>query len=496
MSNLVNIAVKVQKETEEFSFSYERTASFFQELCKALDAKGLSYSLCGGKGSCEKCIIRFIDQPPLPTGADRRRFSPEELRQGWRLACKANPTRDCTIEVSFVYQEVIPIVTENALTQDVKNGVETAQNDGKEYLVAVDIGTTTVAMVLRDVRTGEVRDTYAVLNPQRAFGADVISRIQAAGEGEGKRLKQSIMSALEKGVSGFRHLLERQNPDGRENIAGIYIAANTTMGHLLLGLDTSLLGKKPFTPVSLQREEFIIGGIKAVVLPGISAFVGADITAGLLAVGMLGEGSSKKKELFIDLGTNGEMVLFNGQTFFCTATAGGPAFEGSMKKPILGSNLIKLAAKMLREKIMDSTGLLVKPYFEKGYEAGELLITQAEIRKLQMAKAATKAGIKLLLEAGNINESEVETVYLAGGFGYQIEPADAVKMGLFPEGLETKVRTVGNTALEGAYLYGVKEQSLHGEKVTYFDIEKMQVLNLAEQEKFEEYYIESINFPT
>lgn len=247
-------------------------------------------------------------------------------------------------------------------------------------------------------------DTHTCLNPQRSYGADVISRIQAGAEGEGERLKRMVREALAHGIG---QMVKRS---AKPKL--MIISANTVMEHLFMGYPVESLGKSPFLPVNIKTVTMDYLGIPTVLLPGISAFVGGDIVSGLYACGLC---PSAEKEsgiwLFLDLGTNAEMVIGKGSRLICTAAAAGPAFEGKGKRGGRGSERIEAIASVLEKGIVDKTGLLKEPYFENGIEAElenkkeKIWICQEDIRDIQMAKAAVRAGIYFLMERMGIRES-------------------------------------------------------------------------------------------
>lgn len=213
-------------------------------------------------------------------------------------------------------------------------------------MIAADIGTTTIAMQLRNMADGQVLDTYRAVNPQRKYGADVVSRIQEADDPRGeaaREMRRMVREILEEGIAAFCA------PDRK--IRGMVIAANTAMIYLLMGYPISGLGRVPFTAEHLDEIITEIGGIRTIIMPGISAFVGADILAGMYAEGMGAAGREdaaerenaagreavyEEADLLIDLGTNGEMALGNGERILATATAAGPAFEGRMGVGVWG----------------------------------------------------------------------------------------------------------------------------------------------------------------
>lgn len=478
-----------------------------------LKMHGFSLVCCNGKGTCGRCRILFEGQrAPLPVAADRIAFSAEELRQGYRLACMHRVQGDCTVRVEFVESRAVEAVTVHA--GGIRDGSEGTAKGGstangamadrrEEYLIAVDLGTTTVAMQavaadsLRELGQGgglRILGEYSCMNPQRRWGADVISRLQAAERGEAGELAEAVRAVLEEGIERLCRELGRA-PES------IWLAGNTSMEHLLMGLDTRTLGRYPFTPVCLQ--EMCLPGRRGKdgdlgqeihlppeirLLPGISAFVGADITAGLLACGFAESGGCR---LFIDLGTNGEMAIGRGDRLICTATAAGPAFEGGAGANVPGTDMIALLAEMLEGGVIDETGLLQEPFFDTGWQKGELRITQQDIRGLQIAKAAVCAGVELLIEAMGTDVSGIDRVFLAGGFGYFLDVEKAARIGLFPPQLAGKVAAVGNTSLLGACLYG-GDKSLR-EKAEAM-CRRAEVLNLAELPGFEQKYLDRLNF--
>lgn len=349
--------------------------------------------------------------------------------------------------------------------------------------VLTDIGTTTVAMELYD-GNGEKVAEYVRPNPQRIFGADVISRIAAAQNPMNARQMQSMVKkVLQEGLATLR---TESAP-----IANMYIAANTTMLYLLLGHDTAPLGEAPFRAEYLEEESFNIGDCKVQVLPGLAAFVGADVLAGVLACGMQ---ESEEVSLLIDLGTNGELVLGNCEKMYACSTAAGPAFEGMLKaegQAVWGADIVKCVAFLLEEKIMDETGLLKEPYFTEGISIGGVKLTQEHIRNLQTAKAAIASGIQILMKQFGIEAEAVKNVYLAGGFGYFLDVDAAVKIGLIPKAFRDKTQAVGNSALAGCYAYHLDEKA--ADKITR--IKKLtRVINLAEKEGFAETFVNNMNF--
>ena len=505
-------------------------------------------SFCGGRGDCGWCVVQFLKGAPLPTGLERSRLEPEELRQGYRLACVTRPKADCTIRVVETAQAETPIVTDMNLVSANIN-LDSQQKNLSCYIIAVDLGSTTIAMQLRDAETGAVADTYCEMNPQRKYGTDVLARIQAAVDGQGEELRRLVCGVILRGLGQFaKNLLKRADEgallDGSSHVnengnAGkilcMCIAGNTAMEHLLLGLDVSSLGRAPFVPVEKGLQNITAarlfegmeeqpeglhmadGGaffdMPVYVAPCMSAFVGGDIVAGLYALGLFAAKASEVREkskkarhaaLLIDLGTNGEMAITDGQRMVVTATAAGPAFEGD--GTMLGTDRIALTAQLLRRGILDETGLLEEPYFTEGVRiegakevpvAGrqiknECYFKQKDIRSLQMAKAAVRAGVEILWE--EMGRPRIEKVFLAGGFGYYLDVEAAVAVGLLPAHMRGRVEAAGNTSLAGAYELG---RDLCGNRLDAASLEERTCLaesiNLAEMEQFELLYLKYMN---
>ena len=501
----------------------------------------LNGSFCGGRGDCGRCRIQFLQGATYPTPLERKVMSPAELRQGYRLACLAKPKDDCMIKLALLDAPKIAIVSdvievtesvdcmgqENSRTKKHKpdvtesdepgmvnvSEIEQMENNETGVMIAVDLGTTTIAMQLMEMNTGRVIDTYCEMNPQRRYGADVLSRITASCEGNREILQKLVVEVLERGVARFRKQAG--------SVKCMCIAGNTTMEHLLMGYDVSSLGSSPFTPVEIGLQEYRHPEWNFTVwlTPGISTFVGGDIVAGLYAMGMLtgqlqGQSaelsghvrqkvcfSQAEPSLLIDLGTNGEMAITDGVHMTVTATAAGPAFEGGAGAGIVGSDMIACVAELLKQGILDETGLLAEPFFTEGVsvraaggKATPIHITQHDIRSLQMAKAAVRAGVEVLLERMK-NFRQHGHVYLAGGFGYYLDVEAAFRIGLLPEYMRGRVKAVGNTSLMGAFRIGrdlwqheVDRQTLEQ------SLSSVESINLAKQSAFEQLYIKYMNF--
>ena len=543
----------------------------------------MSGSFCGGRGDCGRCVIQFLEGAPLPTGMERARLTPEELRQGYRLACVTRPKRDCVIKIVESEDRDTPIVTEvnlpsefidsnglkNNLSQNQKPSamkceedqetdlkkalkkssaisetsadvMEFSGNREKEdlkyngcYMIAVDLGTTTIAMQLRDMTTGAVTDTYCEKNPQSIYGTDVLARIEASCNGNGRELQRLVRESIARGLRQFTACL-REKQGAEEKILGMCIAGNTAMEHLLMGYDVESLGKAPFVPVQKGLQKISLPGMDfpVYIAPCISAFVCGDVVAGLYALHMLppfsGQKNDKRKSgensaaadrvqeertkaaLLIDLGTNGEMAITDGQRMIVTATAAGPAFEGS--GDMIGTDRIALMAELLRRGILDETGLMAEPYFEEGVpietrgkdetkgnpwrqekkEENACYFRKEDVRALQMAKAAVRAGVEILWE--EMGRPEIGQIYLAGGFGYYLNVEAAIAIGLLPAYMCGRVRAVGNTSLAGAYELGcaLSKGETTGE-ILEKRLSSIESMNLAKMCAFEGLYLKYMN---
>ncbi|MCL2084974.1 MAG: response regulator, partial [Oscillospiraceae bacterium] len=291
-----------------------------------------------------------------------------------------------------------------------------SQEPREGYAVAVDIGTTTVVLALLDLSAGSVAARHSFMNPQRVFGPDVISRINAANEGQLNELRRLITESVSEGLN---ELLASR---GVRQVCDMAVACNTTMAHLLLGLPCESLGVFPFQPVSAPAGSYRYDELfksprldcAVRILPWVSAFIGGDVISGLLYA--LPE--EKRRFMLIDLGTNGEMALYNDGKLTVTSTAAGPAFEAALPgsvpggkrdagRPAGASGAIRELARLVRTKTVDETGLLT----------GESVFTQRQIRDLQLAKSAVRSGLEILLEVSGMDYGSLEAVYLAGGAG-------------------------------------------------------------------------------
>lgn len=533
---------------------------------------------CGGKGICGKCKIKIESGSLSELSSEENNFlSDKEKKEGYRLACctqvmgdivaslddssdtaqivskgldysaELNPSlhkkyltmqlpsvedqrddlkrvedRLKVDEISIPLQllQKLPFILRDSdykvtavYDQNTMLALEPGDTTKKQYGIAVDIGTTTVVCYLVDLTTGEQLDVASRLNAQKSYGGDVISRIAYATDNvDGlERLQKEIAGQLEDMIKG----LAQKNGIEIEHIYNIVVAANTTMLHLLAGLNPEHIAAAPFTPVATGQMVYparelgidINPACRIFMLPCISGYVGADIVAGILPTGI---DQREEMSLMIDIGTNGEMVLGNNKGLISCSTAAGPAFEGanirngvggvagaintirledgdiqyttiSNKPPIgiCGSGIVDALAVLLDAGVVDETGRILSPdeldleagskiaerlieiddmpafVIAKGEEtrSGEpIVITQKDVREIQLAKAAIAAGTRVLIQKMGVTMEEIEYLYLAGGFGSYIDKRNAVRIGLLPKELESKIVAVGNAAGTGALL--------------------------------------------
>lgn len=485
-------------------------------------------TFCGGRGTCGKCKIQLIQGELGISTADRTAFSKEELQEGYRLSCKAYAISDCSIKLITPEEPNFEVLADSL---GMPQSIIMPASKEDDYAVAIDIGTTTIAISLLERKSNNLLYTYTSTNRQRVYGADVISRIKASNEGKQEKLKESIQRDL---LLGIRTVIEKAGVS-KESIKNLVIASNTTMRHLLLGYSCKTLGSYPFTPVNIAettlsfQEVFGAEDLNAKVtfLPGISTFVGGDITAGLLACNF------DKVELpclLIDLGTNGELAIGTKNKILVSSTAAGPVFEGgsiscgvgsivgaicnvkmeddklryetiSGKPPvgICGTGVIELLAELSEAGLVDHTGLLKEEYFLEGFtvavdQVGKaIILTQKDIREIQLAKAAIRAGIEILVNRFGTTYEKIETVYLAGGFGYQLNTQKALRIGLLPKEFSGKIKTVGNSALGGAMKYSL-EQTTQNSMEHMVKVSKE--IYLSDDQDFNELYIKYMNLQT
>jgi len=486
---------------------------------------------CGGNGKCGKCLA-------VVSGAVTEVTEDEKAKNAaWqekRLVCQAFARGDCEVTVSNRNESA-----QVATGGDAGEFKPDSWDEGK-YGMAVDIGTTTVAAFLFELWSGKKIGTASGLNDQRSFGADVITRSSWAMEQEGglKQQQDAIVNQLNR----FAEKLCNEANICTGSIVRWSVAGNTIMQHIFCGLSPATIAVAPFKPLDLfgsfrtAKELGLVGADDCMVYlpPAVAGYVGGDITAGLLSKGV---NTDTKPYLFLDIGTNGEIVLFNGTKSYCAACAAGPAFEGAhiecgagslptaINKVelvgeeietdtiggveadcICGSGLLDALSVMLRLGVVDETGRFCDDdeYAECAAKyvdddnsrfhpipGNKVYVSGKDVREIQLAKAAVAAGVDVLLEKAGIKIEDVRTLYLAGGFGSNLNPASARDIGLIPRALADRVVTLGNAAGAGACASLLSEEAR--QKLATFDIE---YLELSVSPLFNDYYTDEMFFDT
>lgn len=426
---------------------------------------------CGGKGICKKCLVKV-------NGKDE-------------LSCRYAIRSDIT--VTFVEEDAIISETGAAATAE----------KTEKLCLALDIGTTTLALALVSADSGSIVKATTKNNPQRVFGADVMSRIEYCRKNGVDVLHRPLVDAVNYMIAE----LDAENLD-------MLVSGNVTMLHTFFGIDCSSIGVAPYTPafldsrmVSGEKIGLNVGSVTA--LPSVHSFVGADIVAGLNYVGLPKNG---KYNLLVDLGTNAEIVLFDESSALCTSAAAGPCFEGAniscgmsategavyeyaqgkiktvgnvRPKGICGTGLVDVVAELIKIGTVDETGLMECENLEI---ADGVEITQADIREYQLAKSAVCAAIITLVKQKSITFDDIETVYISGGFSARINIENATATGLLPRELKEKCVAVNNSSLLGTVKYASEKNdlSLFTENAVYVD--------LAASTDFSEQFIKNMMF--
>jgi uncharacterized 2Fe-2S/4Fe-4S cluster protein (DUF4445 family) len=574
-------------------------------------------STCGGHGTCKKCRIRIAEDPPAPSSLDIRAYTPQEIRDGWRLACRTTATQDTRVEVPplttrpkaatvGVGRQVIlrPAVQkrylelaepnladqasdlERVLAQlddlepraelsvlktlgrtlreadykvtavvvdDVLIAVEPGDTAARRFGIAFDLGTTTVVATLLDLSTGTPAGVESTLNKQQPFGADVISRISATMMDPGALDK--LQNLARETLAELAQAVCAQGGVEPHEVYEVAVAGNATMTHLVLGIDPEPLGMAPFIlstqlfPEVLAADLGLAGVVhpraRAVVFPAFGAYVGGDITAGLLASGM---DRDARVRLFVDIGTNCEIVLGSRDWLLATAAPAGPAFEGaaircgmraadgaievvtmnadelSLKvigdaepQGLCGSGLVDAVTGLVRVGLLDSSGRFISEeqaaalapgladrlttigkervfvLHWRGAAEDSIYLSQRDVRELQFAKAAIATGWQILLEEAGLEAADVKQVLLAGSFGSYLSAASAIRIGLVPEVPVMRVVSAGNVAGEGAKMALLSLRERAGGLAL---LEEVRYVELSDRAGFNDRFVEQLPFPS
>jgi uncharacterized 2Fe-2S/4Fe-4S cluster protein (DUF4445 family) len=475
-----------------------------------LFAHGVEFP-CGGRGKCKRCRVRVLAGTLNPTEEERQILGEVEIAAGWRLACRASV--DSPVKLDVAEWEATILTDESVFEFTPSSGLG----------VAVDLGTTTLVAQLLDLETGHVLAVRTSLNPQAAYGGDVMSRVELAVAGGGAaELQGLIRDEIGRMIA---ELVEDDSHDGR-GVRDVVIVGNTVMHHLFCGIPLHALAQAPFETPRDGLEIFSAFELgwplpheaQVRFLPCLGSFVGSDILAGIVATKMY---ASQELVALIDLGTNGEIVVGNRDRMICASTAAGPAFEGGRiamgmrastgaissitvrdgalackvigggaPRGLCGSGLVDAVAAGLE------LGLILPPGRLAQGKVWELCppvrLAQSDIRELQLAKGAIAAGVRILLARLGATIPEVTRVYLAGAFGNYVSHSSARRIGLLDFPLD-KIEPAGNTALLGAKMALFSPgagQELHTQirRVT-------EHLSLAADPSFQDTYVDEMIFP-
>lgn len=444
---------------------------------------------CGGRGRCKKCRVQVRGAVSAMEDVERAALTPEEIAAGMRLACLTTMLGDCEVTIPDRAQE--KIVTSGQLPDFTPDPL------GSRLGVAVDIGTTTLAAYLYDLPKARLLATASAVNPQGTYGADVISRLEKSHGGQGAELAAAIRAGLDRLIG---ELCEKTG-SGRAEIDAVVLTGNTAMEYLLTRQPPDSLIKMPFREdrnfgeyLPPQALDLDLPGCEGVYLTRcISAYVGGDITMSSMASELFRRTEAEGPCLLCDIGTNGEMVLFSGGKLWCCSTAAGPTFEGAgismgmtarqgavsrvafadgvfscevigggAATGICGSGIIDAVAAMLDAGVIDETGRLCEEdhdftacMCEKDGRAAfclpgtDVIVTQADVRAVQLAKAAICAGMLTLLHTAGLDDARIP-LKIAGGFGSFIGVRAAERVGLIPPGYAAMATAIGNAAGAGA----------------------------------------------
>ncbi len=447
---------------------------------------------CGGNGRCGKCRVHISGAAPPPLPGDRRFITEEELTAGVRLACLHTSEHISAVEV--------PVHSNRARVKDELPAFATPPDvwrrarEAGPIAIALDVGTTTVAAYAVDTATGAPLSALSEMNRQSLFGADVLSRIAYGDRGERERLR--LVSAIRSQIGEMIGTVTEAVKNGARP-GMVIISGNTTMLHIVAGVDPSPIGRAPFRPEFTETLELGADAVghdvsgPVILLPAISGYVGGDITSAAVAVDLDRAGETT---VLVDIGTNGEAMLRHDGALIACATAAGPAFEGAVissgvggvsgavtswkreddrfvfdtiagEPPvgICGSGLLDMTATLVADGVVDETGRM-NPAPCGAWDslvvdrddgaavryAPDLYVTQRDLREVQLAKAAIRAGIDVLCDEAGITAADISRVVLTGGFGSHLRPVSAVRVGLLPPLPASRFVAVDNAAGKGA----------------------------------------------
>jgi uncharacterized 2Fe-2S/4Fe-4S cluster protein (DUF4445 family) len=530
-------------------------------------------SPCNGEGKCGKCRVYTEQIEPtsavlVSAGETGQTVTAAQMeRIGYVLACQACVGGDLKLYIDDAIRENVKILSEGkGFSHKIHSPVhkaydaardrtavrvggesgetffEPSDTTGAAFGVVVDIGTTTVVAALLDVNTGRELASESSLNPQTEQAQDVLSRIKIGSEAAGLRtLCEGITREINRLIVAVS---ERAGVDRQWIYEAVY-SGNTTMLHLAVGANPEPLGRYPYTPAlrggtyeDAAQHGIEISPFGRIYLPPvISAYVGADITSGILAARLF---DAKETILFMDIGTNGELAVCRNGALSVTSTAAGPAFEGmniecGMRAAtgaieivkidgggrlsvetiedapavgICGSGLLDAVGELVQSRLIGSNGRFVKPGEASALDpdgrlerdetgktryrlADGVWLTQKDVRQVQLAKGAIRAGIDLLLKSLGLTAADVDRIQIAGSFGYHIREASLFHIGLLPRAFNGTVEFVGNTSKTGGEIFLLNEAYRREMEEA---AGRVRVVELANDENFEKVFIASLGF--
>lgn len=524
-------------------------------------------SPCSSAGTCGKCKVK-LDMASLKNvvSKGKHHLTKEEWNQGYVLSCQTQVFGNISVNsIKNHKNNTLKILSEGqsfdisleplirkvyfqkenctrVFAGEKELGAETGDTRDKNYGVVVDIGTTTLVAAIVNLNDGSQLGTVSSLNPQAVYAQDVLSRIKFSSEENGL---YTMYSEVIKEINRMIHEVSGNCGISTENIYEVIFSGNTCMIHLASNTSPESLGKYPYTPkvngavyLNASEHKIDISGFGIIYLPPIvSAYVGADITSGILASRLH---EKKGITLLVDIGTNGEMVIGFDGSLSATSTAAGPAFEGmnitcgmraghgaieffeiteqgevrtkvigdTKASGICGSGLIDVVGELIDKGVVNKTGKFVDPETSDLPQAlkerlvkqdGKLVfkitedvyISQKDVRQVQLAKGAVRAGIEFLLANKGVKAGDVDRVLIAGSFGYHLRAKSLINIGLLPEEFEGKIEFIGNTSKSGGHAFllnkGYRDRM---EKV----VKNIEVLELANYKDFDRVFVKCLNF--
>jgi uncharacterized 2Fe-2S/4Fe-4S cluster protein (DUF4445 family) len=556
-------------------------------------------STCGGHGTCKKCKVRVATGEQGVSPVDPRAFTPDELKAGWRLACRAQAVTDLVVEVPPLetrpkaalagvgrhvilrpavqkrYLELseptledqvsdlervlaamddveprVPLDLVRSLGRTLRAGdwkvtavlvddllvdVEPGDTTARRYALAYDLGTTTVVATLLDLETGQPLAVRSVLNGQQPFGADVITRISAT------MLDPAALDTLRERahetLSQLAHEVCQESATDMQEIYEVVVTGNVTMIQLALGIDPEPLSMAPFTIAARRLPEakasdfgvHVHERAPAVLFPALGAYVGPDIVAGILATGLT---LDRRMRLFIDVGTNSEIVLGSSAVALATAAPAGPAFEAAQIRcgmrasdgaiegvkivdgrveltvigdvepvGLCGSGLVDAVAELVGAGVLDHSGRFVLGSSDRLGKVGDenvfylhddVFLSQRDVRELQFAKASIATGWTILCNELGIEPTEIAQVLLGGSFGSYLTAASAVRIGLVPRLPLVRIVAAGNVAGEGAKIAAL---SVTERAAANAVLDEVDYVELSGRSDFNDLFIDQLAFP-